>query len=598
MSNNIDESILNRITINFNDVSKNINLILDELMSIKYDNKIQLAVGSEFIKKLVNCDLTIKQRLKDDLSIVVIGDFKRGKSTLINALLREKIMPTNVTPETVTFNAISYGETKKIEAVLSDGRRAKLELSELKKDNLKKLMGHLPSEIEYIDIKMPINILKGIRIIDTPGVGDLLNKFDNSINKFMINADVVIYVVSALSPLSITEQNFLCASILPQNFSNLFLVLNMVDCLENENEVEKIKSLINIKLSNIFTNSYVYAVSGLDEFCRRKNLKRPNENLNEILEKSFDDMYDSLENNVFFKKDIIQTQRCVNMLKFMINEIEGRITLINNMILLNKNKLNDLTNQYKNENSNLLKNINKHKEEVKLEIRDMKSEAIQWMTEFLTRLENEILENDDKSLEVLEKFFHFYIIDIVRSAIIECTTIHLKNISLLLKNTSEVFEEEFLDFNLSYSSKEIANSFVDISWTNMDAAAVALNFIPGLGALTLLGQAIIGFAKQKNTSELQKKYIINILDNFDQIKVNILLEVSNIYENIISFSEEQLDKIYDIQIEASLQAINQAKIISTKEDLEKKDLKLGLESATLIINSAKDKINKFNNWRL
>jgi GTPase SAR1 family protein len=61
------------------------------------------------------------------LSLAVVGDFKRGKSTLINALVGSEVVTTNVTPETVTINYIEHGTENKIEAVLEDGGKVDLQ---------------------------------------------------------------------------------------------------------------------------------------------------------------------------------------------------------------------------------------------------------------------------------------------------------------------------------------------------------------------------------------------------------------------------------------------------------------------------------------
>ena len=47
----------------------------------------------------------------DYYTIVVVGEFKHGKSTLVNALLEESLMPVDVTPTTATINAVFYGQT-------------------------------------------------------------------------------------------------------------------------------------------------------------------------------------------------------------------------------------------------------------------------------------------------------------------------------------------------------------------------------------------------------------------------------------------------------------------------------------------------------
>lgn len=592
MDTGTNEILNDRLIIDFEEIKGDILSISEDLLQFRIDKNIRNAVGEEFIEKLHKWDSNIKKRLQDDFSIVVIGDFKRGKSTFINALLGEYVAVTNVTPETVTINCISYGEEAKAEAVLKNGRRAQIDLKELEKDELEKLMQKLPSPVDYIDIKLPCETLKGIKIVDTPGVGDILSKFDNQVKEYLVFADAVIYIVSALAPFSLTEQTFLCASILPQNFSKLFVLLNMADCLESKEEVEKIKGLIDSKLSNIFTNSKVYPISGLDEYCRKKGKERPNPELSEMLEKSFNEMYEALMNDIIMKKDIIQSDRCLNIVKLMINDIDKQITLINNMADLNQNKLNAMVEQYENENSELMQNIKKHKQSLILEIENMKNEAVNWMEEFLTSLKAEIKGAENVPIETLEKYFHFYMIDMIRNAVMECTNTHFKRISELLKDSLIKFESEFASF--SASDNKISSSIADVSWTNMDLASAALNYIPGIGELAMLGQAIIGFEKQKKSSDQQKKYIENILVNYNQIKVSVISDVSDVYEKMISFALEQLDKTYEEQITSSIAAINHARDISNKEMTEKQEIMKGLSEAKKIIDMEKEKLSKYN----
>ena len=68
-------------------------------------------LGEEFTEHLKEWDKAITKRRTEPFSLVVLGDFKRGKSTIINAILGKSIAPVNVAPETFTINSISYGET-------------------------------------------------------------------------------------------------------------------------------------------------------------------------------------------------------------------------------------------------------------------------------------------------------------------------------------------------------------------------------------------------------------------------------------------------------------------------------------------------------
>jgi ribosome biogenesis GTPase A len=54
-------------------------------------------------------------------SVVVVGEFNHGKSSLINALLGAKVLPTDAIPTTATINRITYGQEKKVTISYKDG---------------------------------------------------------------------------------------------------------------------------------------------------------------------------------------------------------------------------------------------------------------------------------------------------------------------------------------------------------------------------------------------------------------------------------------------------------------------------------------------
>jgi predicted GTPase len=168
----------------------------------------------------------IANRLQTPFFLVVVGDFKRGKSTLINALLKQEVVTTDITPETVTLNQIQSGPELKIEACLTDGGRIGLDAAELKAEQLTALLGELSQKVSHLNIEVPNEWLEGLCLVDTPGTGDIFQRFDPQVHDYLEKADAVIFVISALSPLSASEQAFLQLSVLPQDFSKVFLVVN------------------------------------------------------------------------------------------------------------------------------------------------------------------------------------------------------------------------------------------------------------------------------------------------------------------------------------------------------------------------------------
>ena len=125
---------------------------MKELNTFRYDRRFREALGEALIKKVSAWEETILSQKNNPFTLVVIGDFKRGKSTLINALLGEEVVTSDVTTETVTLNQLDYG-THSNEAILSKNRRALLSDAELKREQLEKVIFELNEPVEYLELK-------------------------------------------------------------------------------------------------------------------------------------------------------------------------------------------------------------------------------------------------------------------------------------------------------------------------------------------------------------------------------------------------------------------------------------------------------------
>ncbi|QLE56399.1 dynamin family protein [Nostoc sp. TCL26-01] len=54
--------------------------------------------------------------------LLILGDMKRGKSTLLNAIIGEKILPTGVNPCTAVLTIVRYGEDKQVTIYFNDAK--------------------------------------------------------------------------------------------------------------------------------------------------------------------------------------------------------------------------------------------------------------------------------------------------------------------------------------------------------------------------------------------------------------------------------------------------------------------------------------------
>ena len=114
--------IENRITYDPDEITRLLENQLDKLKVFRFDSRYRSLLGESFINLAARWEKDILSRRNDPFTLVVCGEFKRGKSSLINALLGEDVTPVNVTPETVTLNRIIYGPHSN-EAVLPGGKK-------------------------------------------------------------------------------------------------------------------------------------------------------------------------------------------------------------------------------------------------------------------------------------------------------------------------------------------------------------------------------------------------------------------------------------------------------------------------------------------
>jgi hypothetical protein len=112
-------------------------------------------------------------RLQEPLRIAIAGIVKAGKSTLLNALIGERIAPTDAGECTRTVMWYRYGRTPKITVQLRDGEIAALPVKRVQGDLKIELTDYTPEEIDWIGIEWPSEHLRRTILIDTPGIASL-----------------------------------------------------------------------------------------------------------------------------------------------------------------------------------------------------------------------------------------------------------------------------------------------------------------------------------------------------------------------------------------------------------------------------------------
>ena len=187
--------------------------------------------------------------------LAVLGQFKRGKSTLLNALTSEPILPVGVVPLTAAPTFLQYGEAAKITVHYKGGRPADeftgfstAERSDFlagfvtERGNPKNRLG-----VAEVQVDLPTPILSGgVVLIDTPGIGSTYRHNTSATLNFLEQCDAALFLVSADPPITEVELEFLRQ--VSEKVPRLFFVLNKIDYL-NEGELEEALSFYKRILS-------------------------------------------------------------------------------------------------------------------------------------------------------------------------------------------------------------------------------------------------------------------------------------------------------------------------------------------------------------
>jgi len=160
--------------------------------------------------------------------VACVGQFKRGKSTLINALIGEPVLPTGFIPVTAVPTVIRFGEHLHARIRLTDGSWNEVPVPELKQYVTEELNPENKKGVQGAEAFIPSPLLSsGMCIVDTPGLGSVFSGNSATTQAFIPHIDAALVVVGADPPLAGEELTLVEA--VGKQVRDLILVLNKAD---------------------------------------------------------------------------------------------------------------------------------------------------------------------------------------------------------------------------------------------------------------------------------------------------------------------------------------------------------------------------------
>ena len=174
------------------------------------------------------------------LRVLVAGEAKRGKSTLVNALLGREVLPSGVTPLTAVTTTVRYGDDERAEARFLDGHDEKHPLAALWDLVTERGNPGNRRRIAGVTVYVAASVLAGgVELVDTPGTGSVFEWDTQTAHEALRSMDAAVFVLAADPPVSASERDLL--SQVAGLSVTTFAVLNKADHLDEPGLAEAVE---------------------------------------------------------------------------------------------------------------------------------------------------------------------------------------------------------------------------------------------------------------------------------------------------------------------------------------------------------------------
>ena len=264
---------------------------------------------------------------RSELKILFTGEFNSGKSTLINALLGEHVVPTRVIPSTPFNMIIRWGASPKVLLHFQDQNKKPLLIS------IKDLDKYTSTEFDdngkcittpfsHAEIYFPSQLLmNNIEFIDSPGL-NVSQEGDQKVEDQLADVDVVLFLISSTSALASFEMNKI-DMLSKSGHKELFFILNKSDLLKTKRHrdilMERFEEILD--KSSSLKNSFIYFLSAIE------SLEGQIEKDHQKLQKSgFEYFVRDFSRFLTIARKRFKAVRILNQLRYIINVAQKEST--------------------------------------------------------------------------------------------------------------------------------------------------------------------------------------------------------------------------------------------------------------------------------
>ena len=194
--------------------------------------------------------------------VLFTGGFSAGKSTLLNALMRKKVLRMAITAETAVITKIVFGQDEKViiyekNADARSGQKLSREMSvsqffeqyRISQDNPDKF-----TNIDYVVLQQPGEGIGGslVQLVDSPGTE---NSVEDTLTarQFAESASAIVYMINSAMPFVLEDKEYIASHYAGRHMKNIFFVCNRFDALDDQSK-EDLRKSVRQQLKDVFTD--------------------------------------------------------------------------------------------------------------------------------------------------------------------------------------------------------------------------------------------------------------------------------------------------------------------------------------------------------
>jgi GTP-binding protein EngB required for normal cell division len=201
--------------------------------------------------------------------LALLGEFKRGKSTLGNALIGAPILPVGVIPTTAVPTLVRHGETPSARVHLRSGETRPIALSEVAAFSTEKENPENARNVASVEATIPADLLRCVDLLDTPGTGSIHRHNTETALAELGEIDAAVVVLAADQPISDAEIEFLAH--LRRHVVRFFFVLNRADLVSPADLAESVEFVRAHLIRRGFPDPEIFPLSARNALRRAED---------------------------------------------------------------------------------------------------------------------------------------------------------------------------------------------------------------------------------------------------------------------------------------------------------------------------------------